>query len=182
MQVDGAAHVGHARRERHRKWRSELVTKVMQATIVSRLLTHSSALTACLITQRTPWCAPAVASRSVVLAPTLDAQAGLCAAGGVAGFARRRSVPSLVAGLAVASLYAVAGNRIKTGGDKGIEMATAASILLFVRASSRCANQWLEQLAGQLCGALPRWTRAAGLDRCLGCRGRLLWCASALYQ
>ncbi|KAI8983817.1 transmembrane proteins 14C-domain-containing protein [Pilobolus umbonatus] len=56
--------------------------------------------------------------------------AGLCAIGGVAGFARTRSLPSLVAGLGVGALYGTAGYLIKRNEDYGHETAVVASTLL----------------------------------------------------
>lgn len=56
--------------------------------------------------------------------------AGLCAVGGSIGFARTRSVPSLVAGLTVGALYAYGGYRIQEGQDYGYEICTAASVVL----------------------------------------------------
>ncbi|KAI9476082.1 MAG: transmembrane proteins 14C-domain-containing protein [Benjaminiella poitrasii] len=56
--------------------------------------------------------------------------AGLCAVGGVAGFARTRSIPSLVAGLSVGALYGTAGYLIQQNRDYGHETAVAASTLL----------------------------------------------------
>ncbi|KAI8063899.1 transmembrane proteins 14C-domain-containing protein [Gongronella butleri] len=55
---------------------------------------------------------------------------GLCIAGGIAGFARTRSVPSLVAGVGVGALYGVAGVLIKDNADYGHETAVGASLLL----------------------------------------------------
>lgn len=49
---------------------------------------------------------------------------------GIAGFAKTRSVPSLVAGVAVGSLYGVAGYLIKENKDYGHETAVAASAVL----------------------------------------------------
>ncbi|KAI7906653.1 transmembrane proteins 14C-domain-containing protein [Cokeromyces recurvatus] len=56
--------------------------------------------------------------------------AGLCAAGGIAGFARTRSIPSLVAGLGVGILYGTAGYLIQQNKDYGHETAVAASTIL----------------------------------------------------
>ncbi|KAI7857807.1 transmembrane proteins 14C-domain-containing protein [Circinella umbellata] len=56
--------------------------------------------------------------------------AGLSLAGGVAGFARTRSVPSLVAGVAVGSMYGYAGYLIKENKDYGHETAVVASAIL----------------------------------------------------
>ncbi|CAO3661545.1 hypothetical protein G6F70_004484 [Rhizopus microsporus] len=56
--------------------------------------------------------------------------AGLCAAGGIAGFVRTRSVPSLAAGLGVGALYGAAGYLIQQNRDYGHETAVAASVIL----------------------------------------------------
>ncbi|KAI7872202.1 transmembrane proteins 14C-domain-containing protein [Spinellus fusiger] len=56
--------------------------------------------------------------------------AALSATGGVAGFVRTRSIPSLVAGIGVGALYGVAGYLIKENQEYGHETAVAASVLL----------------------------------------------------
>lgn len=54
----------------------------------------------------------------------------ICYESGVAGFAKTRSVPSLVAGLGVGALYGAAGYLIQQNRDYGHETAVAASTLL----------------------------------------------------
>ncbi|KAG0169826.1 hypothetical protein DFQ28_008740 [Apophysomyces sp. BC1034] len=56
--------------------------------------------------------------------------AGVSALGGIAGFARTRSIPSLVAGIGIGSMYGFAGYLIKENRDYGHETAVAASALL----------------------------------------------------
>lgn len=63
--------------------------------------------------------------------------AGLCAIGGSIGFARTRSVPSLVAGLGVGALYAVGAYRIREGYSFGYELCAAASALLLASSAPR---------------------------------------------
>ncbi|GAB5592361.1 hypothetical protein Unana1_07261 [Umbelopsis nana] len=61
---------------------------------------------------------------------TAMSMAALCAIGGIAGFARTRSTPSLIAGLGVASLYGGAGYLLKENKDYGAETAAVASLIL----------------------------------------------------
>ncbi|KAJ3273407.1 hypothetical protein HDV01_004477 [Terramyces sp. JEL0728] len=56
---------------------------------------------------------------------------GICALGGVAGFARTKSRPSLIAGLAFGTLYATSGYLLDKNKEHGVELATGTSALLF---------------------------------------------------
>ncbi|ESK97780.1 hypothetical protein Moror_17345 [Moniliophthora roreri MCA 2997] len=62
---------------------------------------------------------------------------GLCAIGGVTGFARTRSIPSLVAGLGVGALYLWSADSIRKGTANGIEGALGASAILFLSSLPR---------------------------------------------
>lgn len=66
--------------------------------------------------------------------------AALCVLGGGIGFARTGSKPSLVAGVSVGILYALAGYRISNGASYGIEGAAAASVLLLASSAPRFAK------------------------------------------
>ncbi|KAJ3073296.1 hypothetical protein HDU98_001846 [Podochytrium sp. JEL0797] len=57
---------------------------------------------------------------------------GLCAVGGTIGFVKGKSVPSLVAGMTCAGIYAFAGSRIAAKASYGAEIAVAVSLLLLV--------------------------------------------------
>lgn len=46
-------------------------------------------------------------------------------------------MPSLIAGLGVGALYALAGSRIQNGGDLGYEIATGSSALLLASSAPR---------------------------------------------
>ncbi|KAJ3311287.1 hypothetical protein HDU76_003161 [Blyttiomyces sp. JEL0837] len=57
----------------------------------------------------------------------------MCSAiGGVMGYVKGKSLPSLVAGLTFASLYAYSGYLIKTNANYGAELAVGTSALLLL--------------------------------------------------
>ncbi|KAK0630179.1 transmembrane proteins 14C-domain-containing protein [Bombardia bombarda] len=56
--------------------------------------------------------------------------AALTATGGIAGYARTRSKPSIIAGCAVGLLYALGGYRIQNGESYGVELSLLASTVL----------------------------------------------------
>jgi len=56
--------------------------------------------------------------------------AALTAGGGVTGYVRTGSVPSIVAGVTVGTLYALGGLRIQNKQPYGVELALLASIIL----------------------------------------------------
>ncbi|KAI8641639.1 transmembrane proteins 14C-domain-containing protein [Parasitella parasitica] len=60
------------------------------------------------------------------------AMAALCTAGGIAGYARSRSIPSLVAGVGIGSMYSVASYLIKENRYYGHETGVAASAILAI--------------------------------------------------
>ncbi|KAH6569420.1 hypothetical protein BASA50_000672 [Batrachochytrium salamandrivorans] len=55
---------------------------------------------------------------------------GLCAVGGVMGYVKGRSIPSLVAGLGFGSLMVGAGYLIKENKEYGVELAATTSAAL----------------------------------------------------
>ncbi|CCE82927.1 Piso0_002690 [Millerozyma farinosa CBS 7064] len=64
---------------------------------------------------------------------------GLCAIGGVMGYARKGSLPSLIAGGTFSILYGVAGYLLKQNADYGLELALGTSSMLLVAGISRGA-------------------------------------------
>ncbi|KEZ44448.1 hypothetical protein SAPIO_CDS3453 [Scedosporium apiospermum] len=56
--------------------------------------------------------------------------AALTASGGIAGFARTGSVPSIVAGCSVGLLYGLGGYRIHSRQPYGLELSLLASVVL----------------------------------------------------
>ncbi|EIN09654.1 hypothetical protein PUNSTDRAFT_143143 [Punctularia strigosozonata HHB-11173 SS5] len=65
---------------------------------------------------------------------------GLCLFGGLSGFARRRSIPSLVAGVGVGALYLWSAETIRKGESNGLEGALGASALLLLSSLPRVAK------------------------------------------
>ncbi|EMG48756.1 hypothetical protein SBY92_004037 [Candida maltosa Xu316] len=62
---------------------------------------------------------------------------GLCAIGGIMGYARKGSVPSLIAGLSFSVLYGGAGYLLKKNADWGLELALGTSTVLLVAGIAR---------------------------------------------
>jgi len=65
---------------------------------------------------------------------------GLCIVGGITGFARTRSVPSLVAGVSVGLLYLWSAEAIRKHNGPGIEGALGASAILLLSSLPRVAK------------------------------------------
>ncbi|KAK9472487.1 uncharacterized protein V1510DRAFT_403105 [Dipodascopsis tothii] len=56
--------------------------------------------------------------------------AGLCTLGGASAYIKKGSVPSMVAGAGIGSLYLGAGYLLKQNKDYGIELAAVTSLIL----------------------------------------------------
>ncbi|KAA1469068.1 hypothetical protein DENSPDRAFT_834599 [Dentipellis sp. KUC8613] len=64
----------------------------------------------------------------------------LCIVGGITGFARTRSIPSLVAGVGVGALYLYSANSIRNHTANGLEFALGASAILLLSSAPRFAK------------------------------------------
>ncbi|QLQ79053.1 hypothetical protein HG537_0B04000 [Torulaspora globosa] len=61
----------------------------------------------------------------------------LAATGGIMGYARKRSVPSLVAGLVFGGIYGYAGYLLHHNRDNGLEIALGASLVMLTTGVAR---------------------------------------------
>ncbi|TDL24078.1 hypothetical protein BD410DRAFT_786772 [Rickenella mellea] len=89
--------------------------------------------------------------------------AALCIVGGVTGFARTRSIPSIVAGVGVGLLYLYSADSIRKGTANGLETALGASAILLLSSAPRAAK-------GPIPAVLTATSAAAGLYY-----GRTVW-------
>ncbi|KAI0271047.1 transmembrane proteins 14C-domain-containing protein [Russula aff. rugulosa BPL654] len=64
----------------------------------------------------------------------------LCIVGGVTGYVRTRSIPSIVAGIGVGALYLYSGDSIRKHTANGLETALGASAVLFLSSVPRFAK------------------------------------------
>ncbi len=81
--------------------------------------------------------------------------AAVCAVGGLAGFAMKKSVPSLVGGLVTGAAFGASAYLISQGGDKtrtGFGVATATSVALSVGMVPRFRKTGKVMPAGALIG------------------------------
>ncbi|KAI0047849.1 hypothetical protein FA95DRAFT_1491849 [Auriscalpium vulgare] len=62
---------------------------------------------------------------------------GLCIVGGITGFVRTRSIPSVVAGVGVGALYLYSGDAIRKHTANGLETALGASAVLLLSSLPR---------------------------------------------
>lgn len=62
---------------------------------------------------------------------------GLCAIGGIMGYARKGSFPSLVASITFSALYGGAGYLLKQNADYGLELALGTSTVLLIAGLAR---------------------------------------------
>ncbi|GBE89612.1 transmembrane proteins 14C-domain-containing protein [Sparassis latifolia] len=64
----------------------------------------------------------------------------LCVVGGITGYVRTRSIPSIVAGVGVGALYLWSADSIRKGTSNGLEAALGASALLLLSSLPRVAK------------------------------------------
>lgn len=65
---------------------------------------------------------------------------GLCAAGGVIGYARAKSLPSLIAGISLASVFGTSSYLIKNNKDHGFLLGSVGSSVLALAMTSRAVK------------------------------------------
>ncbi|ODQ80663.1 hypothetical protein BABINDRAFT_166265 [Babjeviella inositovora NRRL Y-12698] len=64
---------------------------------------------------------------------------GLCLVGGIMGYVRKGSLPSMLGGVGVGLVYGAAGYLLKENMDYGIHLALGASSVLLAAGSARAA-------------------------------------------